>query len=147
MLSLAATYSVTAVLLGIFEVLRRVAVSLARSEGWGRDEIHALQSQIVQLQGTVETLKIKTEGLPGLWKEERERADSAYARARAAKSDAKRIRDEIEESQHELSEGDDEGGSLQGMLPVRKGLAAEPPPIDRLAETRRALVMRQLGRR
>lgn len=110
-----------------------------------------IQRQLIELQGTVERLKIRVEGLPSLWQEERERAESAYGRARAAKSDAKRIRDQLELEEDERAaelQGRDAGaGASEGVPPVRARVAPESPAQNPLAEMRKALLLRQMGRR
>lgn len=89
----------------------------------------------------VAALEVKVDALPGLWEQERKRAEQARDRERyyASKSGRRRDPEDDEgEESPELPEGDAGAGAEQGVLPLRTGVGNGAPSLepDHLARAR-----------
>lgn len=152
---LAAVLVPSGVALALIAILRRIpAVILALSSSLhevanaAQPEVTALKDRVLELQGAVAAQQLKLEGYQSLWRQEAERAETAYARARAALSSARRAQREAEESgERDVPSDDADRSEGEAVQPVRARVAAEPPPEHPLAAARRSILMRQVGRR
>lgn len=82
---------------------------------------------VVPLEARVASLEVKVEGLPSLWKEERERANRYLGAARAARRSAENRGGEGDESD-DVPGGDGSAGIGSGMPAVRHSVAVGPGP-------------------
>lgn len=86
-----------------------------------------------QWASRVAALEVKVDALPGLWEEERRRAEQARDRERyyASKSRRKRAQDDEGDGEADELPGDDAGGSAaQGMLPLPTDLGNHPRSLE-----------------
>ena len=89
------------------------------------------------LYARLASIEVKVEGLPSLWKEERERSKRAQETARKYRSDAEDRLEEVQdliaehgaESGERLRDPDATGGEEGGVYPVRPSLG-DPPASD-----------------
>jgi len=133
--------TLTPLLLGIFGTLAVCLVlgSLAatvwlalRQSPKGRRRVQE-EPEAASWGARVAALEVKVDSLPGLWEEERRRAEAARDRERyyAAKSRRKRSQDDVADGEgEELSGGDAEAGPAQGMLPLSTDLGGRPAPYE-----------------
>ena len=94
--------------------------------------------------GRVAALEVKMDSLPGLWEQERKRAEQArdreryYATKRARRRD---VEDGDGAEDEVLPGGDAPAGDVQGMLPLPEGVGRGPP----LPEPEHIARARQMG--
>lgn len=129
----------------VISALNLAMQELARA---ANPELASLKDRLNELQTAVAAQQLRLEGFHSMWRQEAERAETAYSRARAALSSARRAQRETEESLERDVPGDDaEGGAAEAVPPMRARMAPQPPAENPLETTRRALLMRQMGRR
>lgn len=153
------TLTQIAVLLGAQLVLTGLAVAFLRRPTGPRPPeereiaaeapsrpLYAQLSDHAALASRVAQLEIKVSGLPGLWKEEADRANRAADREEKARDrDRGRRRREASGPDDDAQGADAEAGAEQPMLPLRPHLASSPDHQAVIAETRRALAIQQLA--
>lgn len=99
---------------------------LRPKSGGSSGSVEALRDLVTKQGVELAALQVTVQGLPSLWEEERDRANKAYARLRAAESSARRRAEEQEAEAAGIPEVDVGGGPEQGVLPMHPSLDATP---------------------
>lgn len=99
------------------------------SDAAARPQTPVESPKLVELAAEVAELQVAVKGLPSLWEEERERADRAYSRARAARSAAERATRGDDERDEDEGEDDYPHSGVQPLhVGVGNGGGVQPVP-------------------
>lgn len=106
----------------------------------------ASHADMAALQLRVAELELQVKGLPGLWKEEADRANRAAEREEKARSRHRQRRASEEAGpDNDAERADVETGGSQSVLALHPNLAGAPDHAAVISQTRRALAIQQLA--